>query len=295
MIIYKITNKINEKVYIGQTVKTARHRFNYHFRNKNLNGISGALTKYGKDNFILETIDIANSKDELDKKEIYWIKYYNTLNKNKGYNLIEGGGKYNENHEYKLGSKHSEETRKKIRENGIKGRLKYHNGKDIIFLKKNEIIPKGFIPGELPKKAEKASNTMKKKRSYFNPETNEYIRIEGNAPSGFIQGRGEFNNIGSKGMKWFTNGIEQMLCLEEKKPTGFFEGTLKTTFFNVFNEKHEFIECIPGKIINDKYTTTMRKTSKEKPIGSNKTYLGRLSEKTKKYIGWYIELKEKND
>jgi len=295
MIIYKITNKENGKIYIGQTVKTARHRFNYHFRNKNLNGISGALTKYGKYNFILETIDEADTKEELDKKEIYWINYYDTLNKDKGYNLIEGGGQYNKNHEYKKGSKHSEETRKKMSENGIKGRLKYHNGKDIIFIKENEIIPEGFIPGELPEKAVKASNKMKKKRSYYNPVTKECIRIEGEPPHGFIKGRGKFNNVGSKGMKWFTNGTEQILCLEENKPTNYFEGTLKTPFFNIFNEKNEFIECIPGKIVNDKYTTTMRKTTKDKPIGSNKAYLSRLSEKTKKYIGWYIELKEKND
>lgn len=52
-----------------------------------------AIRKYGKDNFIIEQIDSANNKDELDQKEIYWIKYYNSIIE--GYNSVNGGGDSN--------------------------------------------------------------------------------------------------------------------------------------------------------------------------------------------------------
>jgi hypothetical protein len=43
-----------------------------------------AIRKYGKENFIIEMIDTAESQDELNQKEQYWIRYYNSVNK--GYN-----------------------------------------------------------------------------------------------------------------------------------------------------------------------------------------------------------------
>lgn len=56
MIIYKITNVINDKVYIGQTVRNLEERMAEHFRHDNT-VIDKALKKYGKDAFKIEIID----------------------------------------------------------------------------------------------------------------------------------------------------------------------------------------------------------------------------------------------
>lgn len=88
MWIYKITNIQNNKVYIGQTIRPVEQRLHRHI-NDALNNIldthfARAIRKYGKENFIIETIDTANSQEELNRKEQYWIRFYDSVNK--GYN-----------------------------------------------------------------------------------------------------------------------------------------------------------------------------------------------------------------
>lgn len=88
MFIYKITNIQNNKVYIGQTIRPIEERFKRHI-NDALNNIlnthfARAIRKYGKNNFIIEQIDSANTVEELTIKEQYWIRYYNSVKE--GYN-----------------------------------------------------------------------------------------------------------------------------------------------------------------------------------------------------------------
>lgn len=93
MYIYKITNKINNKVYIGQTTKTIEERWKRHCSD----ALSGrlktkfalAIRKYGVKSFRVEKIDTAKTKDELNKKEVYWISFYNSVYE--GYNSTDGG------------------------------------------------------------------------------------------------------------------------------------------------------------------------------------------------------------
>ena len=95
MFIYKITNKINNKIYIGQVYnKTIYDRFKRHIKEahpSSFSYIDRAIYKYGKENFKCELIDIAETLQELNQKEIYWISYYNSTNKKIGYNLTKGG------------------------------------------------------------------------------------------------------------------------------------------------------------------------------------------------------------
>ena len=95
MYIYKITNKINNKIYIGQVYnKSIYDRFNRHIKEASPNSrsyIDRAINKYGKENFICELIDNATSLQDLNKKEKYWISYYNSNNHDIGYNLTLGG------------------------------------------------------------------------------------------------------------------------------------------------------------------------------------------------------------
>lgn len=86
--IYKIENLINHKIYIGQSVEIEK-RWQKHLSAKDDFVIHRALHKYGKENFSFQIIEECNLLD-LDKKEKYWITYYNSLVPN-GYNMIQGG------------------------------------------------------------------------------------------------------------------------------------------------------------------------------------------------------------
>lgn len=92
-IIYKITNKVNGKLYIGQTIQTLKDRWYRHCCNvsdvsEQQMVIKKAIHKYGKENFTIEVIEEC-SEELLDEKEIYWIAYYNTYYT--GYNSTKGG------------------------------------------------------------------------------------------------------------------------------------------------------------------------------------------------------------
>lgn len=89
--IYKITNKLNGKIYIGQSNDILK-RWSYYKNPPNPLGyrssIIAAIQKYGIDNFNFEIIEEC-SVAELNSKEIYWIEYYDSYNN--GYNLTRGG------------------------------------------------------------------------------------------------------------------------------------------------------------------------------------------------------------
>ena len=91
--IYKITNKINNKSYIGQTNNINR-RFQEHKVQKNdSDGTSKllhqAIKKYGLENFDFEVLE--ENIENYDAREQYWIAYYHTLSDEHGYNLTPGG------------------------------------------------------------------------------------------------------------------------------------------------------------------------------------------------------------
>ena len=90
--IYKITNRINNKIYIGQTARTLNIRWKEH----KIASISSdrplykAMRKYGIDNFHIEILEeIPNTL--LNEKETYWIKKLDSCNRDKGYNCNIGG------------------------------------------------------------------------------------------------------------------------------------------------------------------------------------------------------------
>ena len=85
MEIYKITNLINKKIYIGKDTTSDTNYFGSGLL------INRAFKKYGKENFTKEVIDITDDCDELSKKEIYWISQYNSTDKKIGYNITPGG------------------------------------------------------------------------------------------------------------------------------------------------------------------------------------------------------------
>lgn len=101
MFIYKTTNNINGKIYIGKSETT-----NEHYLGSGIY-LQRAIKKYGKNNFIREVIeDNINNSNILCEREIYWIKYFNSTNPKIGYNLSIGGDGHN--------TKHSDDTKLKI-------------------------------------------------------------------------------------------------------------------------------------------------------------------------------------
>lgn len=92
--IYKISNDINDKVYIGKTLLTIEERWKEHKRdaNKRRNEkrpLYSAINKYGEEHFYIEEIEECHT-EIIDDREKYWIKYYNSYGKG-GYNATEGG------------------------------------------------------------------------------------------------------------------------------------------------------------------------------------------------------------
>lgn len=94
MIVYKITNKANNKVYIGITIRSLQERWNEHrsrIEERRHCHLYAAMLQYGIENFVIEQIDSALTKEELYKKEQYYISYYDSQNPAKGYNMTAGG------------------------------------------------------------------------------------------------------------------------------------------------------------------------------------------------------------
>ena len=116
--IYKITNIQNNKVYIGQTIRPVEYRFNRHI-NDALNNIldthfARAIRKYGPQNFKLQVIDNAETQDELNQKEQYWIRFYDSVNK--GYNETDAISKCGGNTYQSKTEKEMEVIKEKIRQ-----------------------------------------------------------------------------------------------------------------------------------------------------------------------------------
>lgn len=119
--IYKITNKVNGKIYIGQHKQISASDVDNYMGSGIL--IKDAILKYGEENFTKEILEECNEQN-LNEREIFYIKEYNCMVPN-GYNLIPGGQKAAT----------------------TLGTTVYTDGKHIRYIKKGEKIPEGFFPG----------------------------------------------------------------------------------------------------------------------------------------------------
>lgn len=91
--IYLITNKINNKKYVGKTTQSIEKRWQEHISDSKrekceIRPLYRAIRKYGIENFTIKEIEKCNT-DNLSEKEKYWIQYYNTYED--GYNATLGG------------------------------------------------------------------------------------------------------------------------------------------------------------------------------------------------------------
>jgi group I intron endonuclease len=164
--IYMIKNKINNKLYIGQTI---RNDLNCRWREHKLckknsigNCLYNAYNKYGIDNFEYKLICVCFNED-CNKFEEEYIKKYNTIYPN-GYNLQPGGG----NHSL------SEEVKQIISEK-TKGKVSWNKGKKTSDEQKTK-LSESLIKWHLNNKHERTSETnnkiSKSLKTYYTNNTN---------------------------------------------------------------------------------------------------------------------------
>jgi group I intron endonuclease len=92
MLVYKIINKINQKLYVGYTSKSLQERFKGHLylaKKNDKRALYCAMRKYGIDNFIIEKLNECKTHKECVKNEIKYIEKYNSYFS--GYNMTKGG------------------------------------------------------------------------------------------------------------------------------------------------------------------------------------------------------------
>lgn len=157
MIVYKLTNKINGKAYIGQTTKALKKRYsgNWHHCASN-DALKNDLQEFGQNNFSLEEIASADNKTLLYQLEIHHIRLHNTVSPY-GYNQSYGGYR----------SKHTPETKKKIsetwRREGIHNKGKRERG----IMNTCRVCKKDFYTYLLKARPQRASCSNECSRKFY--------------------------------------------------------------------------------------------------------------------------------
>lgn len=161
--VYKITNSVNNKVYVGKSVNVWK-RWSTHKRKLLANihfntHLQAAVNKYGIEQFTCTVLESC-SVNTLNEREIFWIMTLDSRNKNKGYNKVEGGegGRLNDSSIAKMkasltGRRLSKDTKQKISQ-ALTGKSRPQEVKDKISASK-----KGEIKSESHKA--KISTTLK--------------------------------------------------------------------------------------------------------------------------------------
>jgi group I intron endonuclease len=111
MIVYRITNRVNGKMYIGQTIKPLSHRWTNHVVDAKKGSdflIHKAIRKHGAEAFDVEVLCVCSSEVEMNDRELHYTDSFNTVMP-QGYNMKPGG-----NCSGMRGKKHSLETKQEM-------------------------------------------------------------------------------------------------------------------------------------------------------------------------------------
>ena len=117
--IYKTTDLTNNKIYIGQKKSNIFLKEKYVGSGLLIKKIKAKCKKDGiplEERFKVELVEWCSSRQDINIREPYWIRYYNSTDPNIGYNIAPGGA---DGGPLYLGHKHSEETKRRMSENRI--------------------------------------------------------------------------------------------------------------------------------------------------------------------------------
>ena len=196
--IYKITNLLNNKIYIG------KHKYSQYKLDENYitSGviIKQSIEKNGIENFKIELVDKADSLEELNTKEIFYIKQFNSMYP-VGYNITSGGDGHKDCSSWNKGlTKETDE------------RVKYNTSKS------NQT------------KLERYGNCYGKRNTSLSEEHKEKIRKanKNQKPTDYCK---YISSIRNSGTHFYNNGsIELKFKDGEQIPDGFVKGRLKNCF-----------------------------------------------------------------
>ena len=207
MYIYKTTNKVNGKQYIGMC---SRNDPNYIGSGKLL---KAAVQKYGKENFEKEVLEYCKDFETLCEKEAYWIDYYDAVNSEEFYNINKGGMGGNSDFLKEYWSSMTEEERKNSRNwNGHFINNKF-DGYDDPSWRKN-------VSSGVTTSWSKMSEAEKSERNKKSAETRKKYGI-GGGKTNPMYGR---SAIKEQNLKWYTNGTKTIYVTEGTQPPGFVRG-----------------------------------------------------------------------
>lgn len=237
--IYKFTNLVNGKIYIGKH-KYSKPKLDKHY----LTGgvlIRRAISKYGLENFLHELVCICGSLEELNNMEIYYIQFFDCMNPN-GYNMTLGGDGISEpTHEIieknrlaHLGKKQTAESNLK-RSETLTGRK--HSKEWIDKIRQanlGQIIFQTTI---------EASIKRHKNTHWYNDGQTEFMLHDDEVPEGLVRGRiknpfpnqrgiPKDRNIvekvaqSMKGRKWYNDGNHEKMLQPSEVPEGYVLGRL---------------------------------------------------------------------
>lgn len=259
MDIYKITNVLDGKIYVGKA-KNYKDRFNTHKKTALREGASSshlyvAMRKYGVENFICEKIDESFTEEDLCRKEIFWIDKLDARNPDIGYNIAKGGnGGY-------TWSKLTDEEKAEIRKclsiamsgenNPMFGKNAYagktdeelkliseKKSKSLTGKKRNDEQKKHYSESKMGDKNPMKKQTGDKhpnhgKKCYTSPDgSDSRYYVPGEEPDGWEQ-KMHYNltvnrcgeNNGAFGRHWYNNGERNVY--EYECPEGYIKGMLK--------------------------------------------------------------------
>lgn len=212
--IYKWTNMINHKVYIGQAQYFYDRMIQYKHGHYNKH-MKFAISKYGIDNFEIEIVEKDVPIDLLDEREQYWMDYYESYNQLKGYNICPIAGSNRGVPAWNKGIKTPPEVRKKISE-GLKN-----------YYSENEVWNKGIPATEEAKEKNRLSNSGKNNGMWGRKHTEESKEKNRQAHLG-KKASLEAREKMSKPIKCVETGKIYMSAIEASKE-------LKCSYTNIWN------------------------------------------------------------
>lgn len=249
--IYLIRNKANNKVYVGQSVDIKQRWYNHKRELKNgthyNEHLQKAYNKYGKENFEFKIIEYC-TEEELDELESKWIKEFDSMNYNKGYNSESGGNKNKRFSEERIkaisgkgnpmyNKHHTEETKEIIR-NKNRGQNSKLTVKQVSEIK--EMLLKGKSCKELAEKYEVDITTISKiftckNWEWVNSELNYYLKNYKKIEDEKI--KEEANKLFDEGKS--INQIKEILKVDQRKISKILNSKLKERKENSNKKKIE--------------------------------------------------------